>query len=43
MIGLPEEEAVGLAVARFGLASPRAIKLLKKGRIALKRAKDNQE
>jgi 16S rRNA (cytidine1402-2'-O)-methyltransferase len=42
IIGLQEEEAVDLAVARFGVAAPKARKLLKKGRIALKRSKDNQ-
>lgn len=43
LIGIPEEEAVELAVARFGVPAPKALKLLKKGRIALKRSKDNQE
>jgi 16S rRNA (cytidine1402-2'-O)-methyltransferase len=42
-LGLPEEDAVRLAATRFNVAGPKALKLLKKGRIALKRAKDNQE
>ena len=42
-IGFSEEEAVKLAVARFGIPHPKALKLLKKGRIALKRSKDNQQ
>ena len=41
--GFKEEEAVELAVARFHVAAPKARKLLKKGRIALKGSKDNQK
>jgi 16S rRNA (cytidine1402-2'-O)-methyltransferase len=40
---LPQEDAIELAMARFGVSTPKALKLLKKGRIALKRAKDNQK
>jgi 16S rRNA C1402 (ribose-2'-O) methylase RsmI len=42
-LGLGEAHAVNLSAAHFGIALPKAIKLLKKGRILLKRSKDNQE
>ncbi len=42
-IGLEDEPALRLAATHFGVALPKAAKLLKKGRIVLKRAKDNQE
>lgn len=42
-MGLDEAQALALASTHFGVARPRAAKLLKKGRIELKRAKDNQE
>jgi 16S rRNA (cytidine1402-2'-O)-methyltransferase len=42
-LGLEEEPALKLAATHFGVALPKAAKLLKKGRIQLKRAKDNQE
>jgi len=42
-LGIDEPGAVMLASARFCLSAPRVTKLLKKGRILLKRAKDNQE
>lgn len=42
-IGLDEDLAVKLAATRFGLALPRVARLLKKGRIQLKRSMDNQE
>lgn len=41
-LGLPETQALELAVAHFRVALPKAVKLLKKGRILLKRSKDNQ-
>jgi 16S rRNA (cytidine1402-2'-O)-methyltransferase len=42
-LGLTDAQALALSTAHFGVALPRAVKLLKKGRILLKRAKDNQE
>jgi 16S rRNA C1402 (ribose-2'-O) methylase RsmI len=42
-LALSEEEALNLAMSHFGVALPKAAKLLKKGRILLKRSKDNQE
>ena len=42
-LGLEEPQAVDLAAAHFRIAPPKAVKLLKKGRILLKRSKDNQE
>lgn len=41
-VGLSEPEALNLAAAHFGVALPKAANLLKKGRILLKRSKDNQ-
>jgi 16S rRNA (cytidine1402-2'-O)-methyltransferase len=41
-MGLDDPQALALASTHFGLARPKAAKLLKKGRILLKRAKDNQ-
>ncbi len=42
-LGLTETQALGLASSHFGVATPKAAKLLKKGRILQKRAKDNQD
>ena len=42
-LGLDESQALQLAATHFGVAPPKAVKLLKKGRILLKRSKDNQE
>ena len=42
-IGLGEAQSLSLATTHFGVALPRAVKLLKKGRILLKRSKDNQD
>ncbi|HUR20573.1 MAG TPA: 16S rRNA (cytidine(1402)-2'-O)-methyltransferase [Vicinamibacterales bacterium] len=42
-VGLSETQAIALASTHFSVAGPKAAKLLKKGRILLKRAKDNQE
>src|SRR5687768_4808335 len=41
-LGFSETQALNLAVAHFGVPLPKAVKLLKKGRILLKRSKDNQ-
>lgn len=43
IVGLEEDATLALAATHFGVAQPRVAKLLKKGRIELKRAKDNQE
>lgn len=40
---LSEAQSLNLATTHFGVALPKAAKLLKKGRILLKRSKDNQE
>lgn len=42
-MALEEDEALKLSAAHFGVTVPKAAKLLKKGRIVLKRSKDNQE
>jgi hypothetical protein len=42
-LGLDDRQALALAATHFGVAVPKAGKLLKKGQILLKRAKDNQE
>ena len=42
-LGLDDPQALALASTHFGVSLPKATKLLKKGRILLKRAKDNQE
>lgn len=42
-IGLDESEAIALASTHFGVAAPMVSKLLKKGRILLKRSRDNHE
>jgi len=42
-LDLEEPEAIALAATHFRIAAPRASKLLKKGRILLKRSSDNQE
>ena len=42
-LGLDDSQALALASTHFGVPLPKAGKLLKKGRILLKRAKDNQE
>ena len=42
-LDLDTAEALNLATTHFGVALPKAAKLLKKGRILLKRSKDNQE
>jgi 16S rRNA (cytidine1402-2'-O)-methyltransferase len=41
-LGLEETDAIDLATSRFQVTAPKALKLLKKGRIAQKRSKDNQ-
>jgi 16S rRNA (cytidine1402-2'-O)-methyltransferase len=41
-LGLDETQALELTAIHFGVARPKAVKLLKKGRILLKRSKDNQ-
>ena len=41
-MGLEEAQALELSTAHFGVGLPKAVKLLKKGRILLKRSKDNQ-
>jgi 16S rRNA (cytidine1402-2'-O)-methyltransferase len=41
-LGLDEAQALELSTAHFGVPLPKAVKLLKKGRILLKRSKDNQ-
>ena len=41
-LGLLEPQAVDLAAAHFRIPLPKTVKLLKKGRILLKRSKDNQ-
>ncbi len=41
-LGLEEDQALELTAKHFGVALPKAVKLVKKGRILLKRAKDNQ-
>lgn len=40
---LDESQATALAATHFGIAAPKVSKLLKKGRILLKRSSDNQE
>jgi 16S rRNA (cytidine1402-2'-O)-methyltransferase len=42
-LGLEDGRALTLASAHFGVGLPKAAKLTKKGRILLKRAKDNQD
>ena len=42
-VDLTEPQALALASTHFSVALPKAARLLKKGRILLKRAKDNQE
>ena len=42
-LSLDESEAMALAATHFGIAAPKVSKLLKKGRILLKRSSDNQE
>ena len=42
-IGLGEDEAVALAATRFSIGTTKVRKLLKKGRILVKRSSDNQE
>lgn len=42
-LGLDEPAALSLAASHFGIAGPKVARLLKKGRILLKRAKDNRE
>ena len=41
-VGLAEGQALSLAASHFAVGLPKAVKLLKKGRILLKRSKDNQ-
>jgi|SRR5687767_6301283 len=41
-LGLDETEALELTATHFGVGRPKAVKLLKKGLILLKRSKDNQ-
>ena len=41
-LGLEDHETLELTAKHFGVALPKAVKLVKKGRILLKRSKDNQ-